>query len=167
MKRTSSFNTNPILLKVRNVKKFFHTPSGVLKAIDDISFDVREGQIVGLIGESGSGKTTVGRCLVRLYNNYSGFVSFENEIISGDRLSKKQKRFLNKNIQMIFQDPHASLNGQHNIYTILKEPLVVNKIMKQEYSDFFSDWNDVTRNFHYSFIEQAKKNGNGNSSISH
>lgn len=152
-----SWNDGKLLLKVRNVKKFFNTPSGVLKAIDDVSFDVNQGQIIGLIGESGSGKTTVGRCLIRLYNQYSGFVSFDNEIISGDKLTKKQKQFLNRNIQMIFQDPHASLNGQHNIYTILKEPLIVNKIMKQEYKDFFYDWEEVTNNFRYSFEEETKK----------
>ena len=132
-------NKKPILLKVRNLKKYFKTPSGVLKAIDDVSFDVKQGEIIGLIGESGSGKTTVGRCLIRLYEEFSGFVSLEEKAISGSKLTKKKKRFLNQNMQMIFQDPHASLNGQQNIYTILKEPLVVNKIMKQEYDDFFKD----------------------------
>ena len=149
---------NPdVLLKVRNMKKFFHTHGGVVKAIDDVSFDLKKGQILGLIGESGSGKTTVGRCLVRLYEEYSGFVGFANHIISGKKLSRQQRRFVNKNIQMIFQDPHASLNGQHNIYTILKEPLIVNKIMKKGYKNFFSDWEDVTKNFHYTFSLEAKK----------
>ena len=146
-----------VLLKVRNMKKFFHTPAGVLKAIDDVSFDLKQGEILGLIGESGSGKTTVGRCLVRLYEEYSGFVAFDNQIISGKKLTKSKKQFLNKNIQMIFQDPHASLNGQHNIYTILKEPLIVNKIMKQSYQDFFSDWKDVTKNFFYTFTKAVKQ----------
>lgn len=146
-----------ILLKVRNLKKFFHTPSGVLKAIDDVSFDVKQGEIVGLIGESGSGKTTVGRCLIRLYEEFSGLVSFDGKVISGNKLSKSKKLFLNKNMQMIFQDPHASLNGQQNIYSILKEPLKVNKIMKEDYKDFFSDWEDVKQNFHYSFTEEVKK----------
>ena len=88
-----------VLLKVRNMKKFFHTPAGVLKAIDDVSFDLKQGEILGLIGESGSGKTTVGRCLVRLYEEYSGFVAFDNQIISGKKLTKTKKQFLNKNIQ--------------------------------------------------------------------
>ena len=60
-------NKENILLKVRNVKKYFNTPSGIVKAIDDVSFDVKQGEIIGLIGESGSGKTTVGRCFIRLY----------------------------------------------------------------------------------------------------
>ena len=141
-----------VLLKVRNVKKYFNTPSGVIKAIDDVSFDVKEGEIVGLIGESGSGKTTVGRCLIRLYEQYSGFVGINGQAISGNKLNKKQKMFLNQNMQMIFQDPHASLNGQQNIYTILKEPLIVNKIMKNEYEDFFRDWKDIKNNFKFTFI---------------
>ncbi len=146
-----------VLLKVRNVKKYFNTPSGVVKAIDDVSFDVKEGEIVGLIGESGSGKTTVGRCLIRLYDEYSGFVGLDGQAISGSKLNKKKKMFLNQNMQMIFQDPHASLNGQQNIYTILKEPLKVNKIMKQEYDDLFSDWKDVKDNFKFTFAEELRK----------
>lgn len=149
-------NDRNILLKVRNVKKYFNTPSGIVKAIDDVSFDVKEGEIIGLIGESGSGKTTVGRCLIRLYEQYSGFVGLDGKAISGNRLSKKKKLFLNQNMQMIFQDPHASLNGQKNIYTILKEPLIVNKIMKKEYNDFFKDWEDVKNNFKYTFLEKLK-----------
>ncbi len=145
------------LLKVRNVKKYFNTPSGIVKAIDDVSFDVKQGEIVGLIGESGSGKTTVGRCLIRLYEEYSGFVSLDGQAISGKKLTKRKKMFLNQNMQMIFQDPHASLNGQQNVYTILKEPLIVNKIMKQEYNDFFKDWKDVISNFKFTFAEEIKK----------
>ncbi len=150
-------NKENILLKVRNVKKYFNTPSGIVKAIDDVSFDVKQGEIIGLIGESGSGKTTVGRCLIRLYEEYSGFVGLDGKAISGNKLTKKMKMFLNQNMQMIFQDPHASLNGQQNIYTILKEPLMVNKIMKQEYDDFFSDWQDVIQNFKYTFSEELRK----------
>ncbi len=152
-----SNNSKEILLKVRNVKKYFDTPSGVIKAIDDVSFDVKKGEIVGLIGESGSGKTTVGRCLIRLYEKYSGFVSLNNQIISGKKLTKKKKIFLHQNMQMIFQDPHASLNGQQNIYSILKEPLIVNKIMKNEYNDFFKDWNDIINIFKYTFLWKIKE----------
>lgn len=156
MSMTKKDSSDNILLKVRNVKKYFNTPSGIVKAIDDVSFDVKEGEIVGLIGESGSGKTTVGRCLIRLYEQFSGFVGLDGKAISGNRLNKKKKLFLNQNMQMIFQDPHASLNGQQNVYTILREPLIVNKIMKKEYSDFFSDWEDVKNNFKYTFIEKLK-----------
>lgn len=150
-------NKDNVLLKVRNVKKYFNTPSGVIKAIDDVSFDVRQGEIIGLIGESGSGKTTVGRCLIRLYEEYSGFVGLDGQAISGAKLNKRKKRFLNQNMQMIFQDPHASLNTQQNIYTILREPLIVNKIMEKEYDDLFKDWEDVKNNFKYTFAEELRK----------
>lgn len=152
-----SNRNNDILLKIRNVKKYFNTPSGIIKAIDDVSFDVKRGEIVGLIGESGSGKTTVGRCLIRLYEKYSGLVSLNNQIISGKKLTKKKKVFLHQNMQMIFQDPHASLNGQQNVYSILKEPLIVNKIMKKEYNDFFKDWEDITNIFKYTFLWKIKE----------
>lgn len=148
---------NETLLTVKNLKKSFHTKQGVVKAIDDINFSIKPGEIMGLIGESGSGKTTVGRLLLRLYKDFSGFVYLDNTIISGKKISKKRNIFLHKNMQMIFQDPHASLNGQQNIYSILKEPLIVNKIMKNEYKDIFKDWEDIVNNFKYSFQKKVKQ----------
>lgn len=144
------------LLVVKGLKKSFHTKSGVVKAIDEISFSVKPGEIMGLIGESGSGKTTVGRLLIRLYGDFSGYVSLDNQIISGKRITKKRSLFLHKNMQMIFQDPHASLDGQQNVYSILKEPLIVNKIMKNEYDDIFTDWKDIIKNFKYSFQKKVR-----------
>ncbi len=149
-------NNEPLLV-VKGLKKSFHTKHGVVKAIDKISFTIKPGEIMGLIGESGSGKTTVGRLLIRLYNDFSGYVSLDNQIISGKKISKKRRLFLHKNMQMIFQDPHASLDGQQNIYSILKEPLIVNKIMKNEYDDIFTDWKDVLENFKYSFQRKVKQ----------
>ncbi|MGL5205072.1 MAG: ATP-binding cassette domain-containing protein [Metamycoplasmataceae bacterium] len=154
--KNNSNKDSEYLLVVKGFKKSFYTKSGTVKAIDDISFNVKPGEIMGLIGESGSGKTTVGRLLIRLYNDFSGFVSLDNQIISGKRISKKKSLFLHKNMQMIFQDPHASLDGQQNVYSILKEPLIVNKIMKNEYKDIFSDWQDVLKNFKYFFQQEVK-----------
>ncbi len=145
------------LLVVKNLKKSFHTKQGVIKAVNDVSFSIKPGEIMGLIGESGSGKTTVGRLLIRLYDNFSGIISLDGKIISGKKISKKNRLFLHKNMQMIFQDPHASLNGQQNIYSILKEPLKVNKIMKAEYKDLFFDWQDITSNFKYTFQKKSKQ----------
>ena len=140
-----------IILSLENLKKYFVNQGFINKAVDDVSFDVHEGEIVGLIGESGSGKTTVGRSLLRLYDDYNGFVRLDGKIISGKYISNARRKFLRKNVQMIFQDPHASLNGQQPIYSILKEPLMVNGIMSEKIKDIFSDWEDVKNSFKYTF----------------
>ncbi|MFV8470213.1 ATP-binding cassette domain-containing protein [Mycoplasma sp. VS509_3] len=143
------------ILEIINLKKYFVNKNAVNKAVDNVSFDVKEGEIVGLIGESGSGKTTIGRSLLRLYDDYNGFVRLDGKIISGKRISHKRKKFMHKNIQMIFQDPMASLNGQNTIYSILKEPLIVNGIIKNKRKDIRKDWNKVKSNFRFTFIEHA------------
>ena len=127
-----------VILSLDKIKKYFINQGVINKAVDDVSFDVHEGEIVGLIGESGSGKTTVGRSLLRLYEDYNGFVRLNGKIVSGRKITDKRRKFLRRNIQMIFQDPHASLNGQKTIYSILKEPLVVNGIMKEKLDDIYN-----------------------------
>lgn len=146
-----------VILSIDNLKKYFVNQGIINKAVDGVSFDVHEGEIVGLIGESGSGKTTVGRTILRLYDDYNGFVRLEDKIISGKNISYSLKKYLRKNVQMIFQDPHASLNSQQNIYAILKEPLLVNGIMKHKINDIFKDWLDVKKTFKYTFQIQAMK----------
>ncbi|WP_033161074.1 ATP-binding cassette domain-containing protein [[Mycoplasma] collis] len=146
-----------VVLSVKNLKKYFHNKNSITKAIDDLSFDLHEQEIIGLIGESGSGKTTVGRTLIRLIEDNNGQIIVNDEIITGKTISKKKNRFLRQNVQMIFQDPHASLNPQKNIYSILKEPLKVNKIIDSKLADIFTDWEDVTNNFKYEFIKKYHK----------
>ncbi|WP_416738736.1 ATP-binding cassette domain-containing protein [Mycoplasma sp. 005V] len=148
-------NNKKTILEIINLKKYFVNKNAVNKAVDNVSFDVKEGEIIGLIGESGSGKTTIGRSLLRLYDDYNGFVRLDGKIISGKRISRKRKKFMHKNIQMIFQDPMASLNGQNTIYSILKEPLIVNGIIKNKRKDIRKDWNKVKGNFRFTFIENA------------
>nr|AJN18570.1 oligopeptide ABC transporter ATP-binding protein OppF [Mycoplasma sp. Ms02] len=150
-------NKKPIL-EIENLKKYFVNKSVVNKAVDGVSFKVHEGEVVGLIGESGSGKTTVGRSLLRLYDDFNGFVTLDGDIISGKRISRSRSKKMRKNIQMIFQDPHASLNGQKTIFSILKEPLIVNKIIKDELDELKKDWKYIQENFHYTFLEFDKKN---------
>ncbi|ATO30991.1 peptide ABC transporter ATP-binding protein [Mycoplasmopsis bovirhinis] len=150
-------NKQKVILEIFNLKKFFVNKGNVNKAVDDVSFDVKEGEIVGLIGESGSGKTTIGRSLLRLYDDFNGFVRLDGQLISGKRISRKTRKFMRKNIQMIFQDPMATLNGQHTIFSILKEPLVVNKIIKNKIKDLDQNWSRVKENFHYSFLEAVLK----------
>ncbi|TNK89086.1 ATP-binding cassette domain-containing protein [Mycoplasmopsis pullorum] len=146
-----------ILLEIENLKKYFVNRSQVNKAVDGVSFKVHEGEIVGLIGESGSGKTTVGRSLLRLYDDFNGFVTLDGQIISGKRISRARNKQMRRNIQMIFQDPHASLNGQKTIFSILKEPLQVNGILKDEMHDLNRDWKIIRENFYYTFLENSKK----------
>ncbi|MGL5357900.1 MAG: ATP-binding cassette domain-containing protein [Metamycoplasmataceae bacterium] len=145
------------ILVVKNLNKFFYSKNNVVSAVNDVFFNVKKGEIIGLIGESGSGKTTIGNSLIRLYDSYSGFVSLDGQIISGKKISGKAKKYLYKNMQMIFQDPHASLNPQKNIYSILKEPLIINKIMKKEVDDIFSDWKVVVNNFALTFRKKYKE----------
>ena len=114
------------LLDVRHLKNYFVTGSGmhkqVVKAVDDVSFQVYRGETFGLVGESGCGKTTTGRTIIRLYNPTGGEVYFDGRCISG-RMSKKDKRYLTRNMQMIFQDPIASLNPRMTIQEIIAEGL--------------------------------------------
>lgn len=122
-----------LLMEVKNLKKYFPVQSGFLssnkgyvKAVDDVSFNIYKGETLGLVGESGCGKSTTGRMLVNLMNPTSGNVLFEGKDIR--ELSKKDKRSLSKNIQIIFQDPYASLNPRMTIGDTIAEPMKINKI---------------------------------------
>ncbi len=118
------------LLEVNNLKIHFPVYGGVLKrkigtvsAVDGVSFKIRPGETLGLVGESGCGKTTVGRGIIRLYKPTGGEVFFKGRKISD--LSKKEIRQVRKDMQMIFQDPFESLNSRHTIGDILEEPFVI------------------------------------------
>jgi oligopeptide/dipeptide ABC transporter ATP-binding protein len=120
-----------MLLEVRNLVKYFPIRPGLLrtsgqvKAVDGISFNINKGETLGLVGESGCGKTTVGRTILRLIEPTSGEIIFEGVDIT--KLHKKELRKLRCNIQMVFQDPQSSLNPRMTIKNIVGEPLVVNK----------------------------------------
>src|SRR5574342_1217490 len=127
-----------VLLKVDNLKKYFPITGGVLgkqtgsvKAVDDISFWVNKGETLGLVGESGCGKSTTGRMLMRLTDPTEGQVVFEGKDLV--TLSDSDMRKTRKDMQMVFQDPFASLNPRHTVEKILEEPLIVHGIgTKQE-----------------------------------
>lgn len=116
------------LLEVKNLRQYFTSGRGknklVIKAVDDISFGVKPAETFGLVGESGCGKTTTGRTLIRLYDPTSGKVHFEGREISG-RMTNKLRRYLTDNIAMIFQDPVESLNPRMTIAEIIGEGLKV------------------------------------------
>ncbi|MEO8649307.1 MAG: dipeptide ABC transporter ATP-binding protein, partial [Acidobacteriota bacterium] len=116
------------LLEVRNLVKYFPVDNSddVVRAVDDVSFEIRRGETLGLVGESGCGKSTVGRCLLRLIEPTSGEVFFEQQNIVG--LPNKQMRALRREMQIIFQDPYASLNPRLSIRSIVAEPLKIHGI---------------------------------------
>lgn len=124
-----------VLLKVEGLKKYFPIRKGIfnkqvgdVKAVDNISFDVFEGETLGIVGESGCGKSTAGRLLMRLLEPTAGNIEFAGKIIS--ELSNNEMRKARRDIQMIFQDPYASLNPRHTIGKILEEPLIVHGMGK-------------------------------------
>jgi oligopeptide transport system ATP-binding protein len=116
-----------ILLEVNGLKKHFGAPgSAPVKAVDDVSFSIAEGQTLGLVGESGCGKSTTGRSVLRLIEPSAGSVRFMGKELT--ILPAGQLRAMRRHMQMVFQDPYASLNPRMTIGEVLEEPLVVHKL---------------------------------------
>ena len=114
------------ILEVKHLKKYFNTPGGVLHAVDDVSFSIRAGETLGVVGESGCGKSTMGRAILRLHEPTSGKVYFDgNDILSYDKNKMKELR---REMQIIFQDPFASLNPRMTVSEAIMEPLLIQKI---------------------------------------
>ncbi len=135
MKNYNENAERDILLDVRNLQQHFKSGIGrnkvVVKAVDDVSFQIPRGTTFGLVGESGCGKTTTGRTIIRLYKASGGEVYFDGKLISG-KLSKEERRDVSKGIQMIFQDPVSSLNPRMTIKEIICEGLLINNLAKDE-----------------------------------
>ncbi|MFP4697435.1 MAG: ABC transporter ATP-binding protein [Eubacteriales bacterium] len=120
------------LLEVRNLKQYFKlNRRSTVKAVDGISFDIYKGETFGLVGESGSGKSTTGRTIIRLYEATGGEILFNGENIQG-KLSKNREKDINKKIQMIFQDPQASLNPRMIVSDIIAEGMDVHGLIKDK-----------------------------------
>jgi len=113
------------LIEVNHLKKYFRTPAGMLHAVDDMSFSIAKGKTLGIVGESGCGKSTLGRTLLCLDPLTDGEILFKGTELS--KLGKKEMKKIRPKIQMIFQDPYASLNGRMNVRQLIAEPLLVNK----------------------------------------
>ncbi len=133
------------LLEIKNLRKYFpirqgfmRRVAGQVKAVDDVSFSVRRGETLGLVGESGCGKTTTGRCVLRAVDPTAGSIVIHRESGSVDvtKLGAKELRPLRKEMQMIFQDPYSSLSPRMTVMDIVGEPLIVSKAAQgQELED--------------------------------
>lgn len=116
------------LISIRNLKKYFPVKGGSLKAVDGINLDIMEGETYGLVGESGCGKSTAGRTIVRIYEPTGGEMFYNGKDIF--KLSRSEMLDIRKNFQMIFQDPYASLNPRMTVLDIVAEPMDIHKTYK-------------------------------------
>ena len=124
-------NESNIILEVKKLKKYFKLGNKeILKAVDDVSFAIKEGETLGLVGESGCGKTTCGRTAIGLYDKTDGEIFYRGKSIDG--LKGKEKKQFNKEVQIIFQDPYASLNPRMTVADIIAEGIDIHGIAKSK-----------------------------------
>jgi peptide/nickel transport system ATP-binding protein len=116
------------ILEVSHLKKYFKTPRGMLHAVDDVSFSLERGKTLGVVGESGCGKTTIGRTILRLVEPTSGQIFFEGKDIT--RMSGRRMKRARKDMQIIFQDPFSSLDPRNTINQTISEPIRANRVMR-------------------------------------
>jgi oligopeptide transport system ATP-binding protein len=131
---TSIGRLDNVLLDVRDLKMYFPVTTGVIfqrkiadvKAVDGVSFSIRQGETLGLVGESGCGKTTVGRCVLMLYQPTAGDILFEGQHLT--KMRGRDIRRMRRRMQVIFQDPYASLNPRMTVGNIIGEPIVIHNL---------------------------------------
>ncbi|MBS5936787.1 ABC transporter ATP-binding protein [Clostridium sp.] len=124
-------NGDNVILEVKNLKKYFKIGNkDILKAVDDVSFAIKEGETLGLVGESGCGKTTCGRTVIGLYDKTDGEILYNGKPIDG--LKGKEKKQFNKEVQIIFQDPYASLNPRMTVADIISEGIDIHGLAKSK-----------------------------------
>lgn len=118
------------ILEVKNLKKYFKTARGTLHAVDDVSFTIEKGKTLGIVGESGCGKSTTGRAILRLLEPTGGQVIFNGVDITA--LSNTEMRKIRRDMQIIFQDPFSSLDPRQTVSRTIAEPIIENKILKDK-----------------------------------
>ena len=123
--KSSTAEQGKALVRVEKLKKYFNTFRGSLHAVDDISFDIKKGKTLGMVGESGCGKSTTGRLLVRLHESTSGSIVYDGTEVTS--ASERDMNVLRTRMQMIFQDPYSSINPRHTVASIIGEPLKIHK----------------------------------------
>ena len=137
----SERGTSPMLVEVDSLKKYFPIKKGFLrkmtgqvKAVDDVNLYINEGETLGLVGESGCGKTTLGRCIIRAIEPTEGVIRFRlnDKVVELTNLEKERMRSIRRHMQMIFQDPYSSLDPRMTILDIIGEPLVVNGLARRK-----------------------------------
>ena len=130
---------NPVLLEVKNLKKyfpiqkgFFRRVAGHVRAVDGVNFFIREGETLGLVGESGCGKTTTGRCILRAFEPTAGEVWFrrDRDMVNVFQVPKEEMKALRREMQIIFQDPFSSLNPRMTVMDVVSEPLMIHGIAR-------------------------------------
>ena len=119
---------NKVILEVENLTKYFNTPGGLLHAVDGVNFKVEEGRTLGIVGESGCGKSTTGRTILKLLEPTSGKIIFDGQDITG--YSRKQMRSLRREMQMVFQDPFSALDPRQTVSQLISEPIIEHKLLK-------------------------------------
>lgn len=117
-----------VILEVKNLVKYFKTKKGDVHAVDGVSFSIERGKTLGIVGESGCGKSTTGRTILRLIEPTSGEIIFEGRNI--EKLSRREMKNLRKDMQIIFQDPFSSLDPRMTVSELIAEPIRLNKILK-------------------------------------
>ncbi len=118
------------ILEIKNLKKYFNVKKGLLHAVDNVSFYIDKGETLGLVGESGCGKSTIGRLILRLIESTSGEIYFKG--INLLELSKKDLKNARKEIQIVFQDPYSSLDGRKSVFESISEPFIVQNVYREK-----------------------------------
>ena len=119
-----------IILEVKDLKKYFKSPKGTVHAVDGLNLTLEKGKTLGIVGESGCGKSTTGRVILRLLDATSGTVIFDGKDVT--KATPAEMRELRKDMQMIFQDPFSSLNPRRTVSQLIAEPIILNKLIQRQ-----------------------------------